>query len=100
MAEELTDFDPADFITNSADQLDLLQDALESGNAKYIANAIGIVARARNKTELAENAGLTRAGFYKAFGKDGNPRLSTLLSVINALGLKLSFEVLEPQSSH
>ena len=39
-------------------------------------------------TELAEKTG-TRAGLYKALGKDGNPSFAAVLKVVRAMGLEL-----------
>lgn len=83
-------FDPAEFLGAEEDQIELLQDAFSTGDAGYIANAIGTVARARNVSQLAREIGLTRAGLYKALSTDGDPKLSTLLGVLDALGLQIS----------
>jgi probable addiction module antidote protein len=83
-------FDPAEFLGAEEDQIELLQDAFSTGDARYIANAIGTVARARNVSQLAREIGLTRAGLYKALSTDGDPKLSTLLGVLDALGLQIS----------
>jgi probable addiction module antidote protein len=92
MPLETIPFDAAEHITTPEDQADLLTDALASGNAAYIANALGIIARARGMGEVAREAGVTRAGLYKALGKDGDPRLTTLLGIVKALGIRLVAE--------
>jgi len=40
-------------------------------------------------TELARATELGRESLYEALSKEGNPELSTVLRVIDALGLKL-----------
>jgi probable addiction module antidote protein len=40
-------FDAADYLDTAADQADLLSDAVDSGDPRYIAYALGAVARAR-----------------------------------------------------
>jgi probable addiction module antidote protein len=55
-----------------------------------IAAAIGDIARARGMSDLARETGVTRNTLYKAFGEGGNPTLTTLASVMKALGYKLS----------
>ena len=54
----------------------------------FIAAALGDIARARGISELAEKTGMTRAGLYKALGKDGNPSFGAVLKVIRAMGLE------------
>jgi len=51
--------------------------------------AIGDIARSKGMTELARATELGRESLYEALSKEGNPELSTVLRVIDALGLKL-----------
>lgn len=54
--------------------------------------ALRDVARANGVGDIAEAASLGRESLYKALSKDGNPKLSTLRSVLKAMGLKLTVE--------
>lgn len=90
MAVETVPFDPAQYLGSADAQAELLSDAFESGDAKYIANALGVVARARGMSQIARDAGVTREALYKALSDEGDPRLSTLLGVVKALGIKLT----------
>ncbi|ESY63495.1 transcriptional regulator [Mesorhizobium sp. LNHC232B00] len=92
MAIETVPFDPAEHLGSAEGQAELLADAFASGNPSYIANALGIVARARGMTAVAKEAGVTREALYKALRPDGDPRLSTLLGVTKALGVKITAE--------
>jgi probable addiction module antidote protein len=83
-------FDAAEYLDTPESQAELITDALESGDAAYIAQAIGVVARARGMTAVAKDAGVTREALYRALSADGDPRLSTLVSVLDALGIQLS----------
>ena len=64
--------------------------ALESGDADFVRDALGIVARARGMGEVAKNAGLNRESLYKALGGSGNPEFGTVMRIVRALGLTLS----------
>jgi len=88
-----TPYDPAEDLESDEGQADLLNDALESGHAPYIANAIGIIARARGMTEVAREAGITREALYRALSEDGDPRLTTLMGVAKALGITLTARI-------
>ena len=90
MTVEIFPFDAAPYLANPQSQAELIADALESGNASYIAAALGVVARARGMAAVAREAGVTRASRYKALSPDGDPQLTTLLGVMKALGLKLT----------
>jgi probable addiction module antidote protein len=63
--------------------------ALEDGNVSVITAALGDIARAKGMTEVARKAGLGRESLYKALSPDGNPEFSTVLRVLQALGLRL-----------
>lgn len=86
-------FDPAKYMTDPAAQQELLDDAFASGDAAYIADALGIIARARGMTEVARSAGVTREALYKSLSEEGDPRLTTLLGVARALGVTLSARI-------
>ena len=53
---------------------------------RHITQARGGVAR------VAKTAGIKRESLYRALSARGNPRLSTLLAVTKAIGLKLTVE--------
>lgn len=92
-------FDPAIMFDTTSSQVALLEDAMESGHAGYMANALGTIARARGMTQIAKDAGVTREALYKSLSVDGDPRLSTLLGVMKALNLKLSVSQMESQAA-
>lgn len=92
MAAKTVPFDAARHITSPEAQAALLADAMRSGDAGYIANALGVIARARGMTEVAGGAGVTREALYRALSEDGDPRLTTLLGVMRSLGFRLSVE--------
>lgn len=87
---ETEEFDPAKYLTRPAAQQELLDDALASGNAAYVANALGIIARARGMTRVASTAGVSREALYRSLSEDGDPRLSTLMGVLRALNISVS----------
>ena len=82
--------DAAEHLTNAKAQRELIVDAFETGDAGYIAAALGAVARARGMSKIAEAAGVTRASLYKALSRSGDPQLTTLLGVLKAMGLSLT----------
>jgi probable addiction module antidote protein len=67
-----------------------LEDIMESGDQALIVEGIKVVARARDMTQIAKDAGIARQALYKSLGEGGNPTLSTLLGVMKALGLQLA----------
>jgi probable addiction module antidote protein len=92
MATKFTEFDPAKYLDSEVAIEAYLEAAQEeAGNdPAFMAMVLSDIARARNMSQLAKEAGLTRAGLYKALSPGGNPRISTLNSIAKALGLKLT----------
>ncbi len=86
-------FDGARYLASLPAQEELLTDALASGNAAYVAQALGVIARARGMSEVARSAGVTREALYKSLSDEGDPRLTTLLGVMRALGITLSAQI-------
>ena len=82
-------WDAADHLGSTAEIAAYLEAALEDGDPAVIAAALGDIARSKGMTELARATGLGRESLYKALSKEGNPEFSTVLKVIDALGLKL-----------
>ncbi|WP_040567797.1 helix-turn-helix domain-containing transcriptional regulator [Magnetospirillum molischianum] len=79
MALNTFPFDAAEYLTDPEDQTDLLNEALASGDANVVANALSIVARARNM----------------ALSGDGEsaPLLATTLGLMRALGVTLKAQI-------
>lgn len=90
MAEKLTAYDPAAALVDDAEIATFMADAFESGDAGYIAKALGMVARAKGMTQIASQTGLSREQLYRSFSEAGNPTLKTTLSVMKALGIDLT----------
>lgn len=92
--ETFAPFDVVDYLKSEEDMAGYLEACLEEAgdDAKFIAHALGDIARAKGMTQLAEETGLTREGLYKALNKDGNPSFDTVLKVMRALGLKFTVQ--------
>lgn len=88
--EALTTFDPAELLGSDEAIATFMADAFESGDAGYIAHALGVVARARGMTDIARETGLSREQLYRSFSERGNPTLKTTLAVMKALGIVLT----------
>lgn len=90
-------FDAAKYYSNEADQIDLIGEALASGHPGYIASALGTIAKARGMTGVANETGLSRQSLYSALSEEGNPRLDTVMKVLDALGLELVAKARTPE---
>jgi probable addiction module antidote protein len=88
-------FEPDKYFQSPEAQAHLVSDAMASGNAGYIADALGIVARNRGMGQVAERTGLSRQALYSTLSARGNPTLSTILKVFDALNLEITVRVKE-----
>jgi probable addiction module antidote protein len=70
-----------------------LKAALEdSEEARVLLIALRHLALARGIAKVAKAAGIERESLYRALSIRGNPRLSTLVAVTKAIGLRLTVE--------
>lgn len=94
MALKTTRFDAAEYLETPEDIAAFIRAAIEEDgdDPAFIAEALGVAARAKGMTDLANAAGLGRASLYKALSEDGNPSFATVYKVAKALGLDIRFE--------
>ena len=86
-------FDTAEYLETPEDIADFLSEAFATGDSGYITHAIGVAARAKGMSVIAEEAGVGRESLYKALDEQGNPRFATIVKVMGALGVKLEARV-------
>ena len=94
MAISTTKWNSADYLKTDEDIQAYLDACLEeaANDPAFILHALGIIARAKNMSQLARDTGLTREGLYKALSSDGKPSFATVAKVTKALGFKLTVE--------
>lgn len=104
MGIKTTRWDSAEFLKTDEDIQLYLEACIEEAgdNPAFIVHALGVIARARNMSQLARDTGLTREGLYKALSPDGNPTFATVAKVAKALGLQLTVQTphKEPADNH
>jgi probable addiction module antidote protein len=70
-----------------------LKAALEDGDEpSVLLIALRHLAQAQGIAKVAKAAGVERESLYRALSVRGNPRLSTLVAVTKAIGLRLTVE--------
>ena len=90
MALETLPYDSADFLDSPDAIAAYIEAALEDGDPTVITHALGVIARAKGMSDLARTAGVTREALYKALTAEGDPKLSTFIGVLKALGLRIT----------
>ena len=94
MAIRTTPWDSADHLNTNEEIQAYLEVCLEEAvdDPAFLLQGLGVIARARNMSQLARETGLTREGLYKALSAEGNPSFATVAKITKALGFKLSVE--------
>ena len=91
MAEKIKEFDPANYLDSDEMIVEYLKDAAEDKNPAVFLAALGDVARAKGMTEVAKRTGLGRESLYKALRPGSHPQYQTISSVLQAIGVKITF---------
>lgn len=81
-----------DYLETDEDIAGFLSLALEENDPEFFQKALGIAARARGMSDVAQAAGVGRESLYKSLSAEGNPRFSTIVDVLDALGFKLTVQ--------
>ena len=84
-----TPYDTAEHLRNEAEMAAYLEAALEDGDPRIVAAALGDIARAKGMSQLARQIGMSRESLYRALSPEGNPEMATFLKVVHALGIEL-----------
>ncbi len=90
MHEKTCEYAPANSLDSPEAIEVFLDDAFTTGNAGFIAKAIGVAARAQGMASIAEKAGFSREHLYRSFSERGNPTLKTLLAVLSAMNMEIT----------
>lgn len=85
-------WDVANYLKSEEDMAAYLEAAMEEApdDPAFITAVLNDIARARGIMKLASDAGMTRAGLYKALAPGSNPSLETVVKISKALGLRVS----------
>ena len=91
MGLKTTRWDSAEHLKTDEDIQLYLEACLEEGadDPAFILHALGVIARAKNMSQLARDTGMSREGLYKALSPEGNPSFATVIKVARALGLQI-----------
>ena len=66
-----------------------LTKAFETGDSTLIAQALGIVARAKGMSSVAKEGNLSRESLYRSLKAGGSPALGTVMKVLTAIDIEL-----------
>lgn len=90
MAEKLYDYDPADALDDLDSIEFFIMDAIETGDANYIAQALEIISRAKGLDEVASKAGFTREQLIDSLDVQSIRMIFALLKTLNVRHIPLT----------
>jgi probable addiction module antidote protein len=70
-----------------------LDAALEENDQEIFLLALRDIADARTFSQVAQETQLNRENLYRMLSTNGNPQLSSLMTVLHSMGLRLAVEV-------
>ena len=94
LIEVLPEHDPTEHLDTIEAIAVFLNEFINESDPAVLLYGLNIAARARGMTQIANDTGLSREALYKALRPIGKkaPRLDTVISVIKALGVRLTVE--------
>lgn len=90
--EALPDYNPLDYIKSESDAKAYLKEALEDGDAKLILASLKDVMKFYGMTKIANKTGLDRSNLYKIMSGKTEPQFSTIMKIVNSLGLTVTLK--------
>ncbi len=86
---DLPEFDMAEALKTDEDIAAYITLVLAESDMAELTHALGVVAKSRGMSAVAEQSGLTREALYKALRPSSQPRFDTIHRVCSALGVRL-----------
>ncbi len=84
-------YDTGDYLNSPEEVAIYIESVLEEDDPALLLVALRNVADSQGgMAMMAEHSGLSRESLYRTLSKTGNPKISTLMSIMKALGLHLS----------
>ncbi len=80
-------------LMNSDEAAAYLDTALEENDQEIFLLALRDIAEARGFSKVAQDTLLNRENLYRMLSSTGNPQLSSLITLLRSLGLRLAVEV-------
>lgn len=88
--ECLARYEPALALADDEEIAHFMANAFETGDASFIANALGEIICSKGIADIAQKTGLSRELLYGSFSERGNPTLKNTLAVMRALGVDIT----------
>lgn len=87
---KLSKYNAIDYLKTDEDIKEYLNTSFETGDSKLIARALGDVAKIKGMSKVAKATKLDRSSLYNSLTEQGDPKLSTIIKLIEAFGYCVS----------
>jgi probable addiction module antidote protein len=91
MAEQLTEFNPCEFMDTQEEINEFLMDCYQDEDSTTFITALGQLVKLHGVTSVAEQSGLNRESMYKTFNGKTQPKWDTVVRIMKTLHVNLSF---------
>jgi len=85
-------FNMSEYLSTPEERALYIEEVMQDNDDALLLSALKDVADSMGVSELSNQSGLPRATIYKALAKTGNPRFSSLTSILHTMGLKISIQ--------
>ena len=89
---KLLAFDAARYLDDDQAIAEYMTAVLATDDPNLLLLALGDVARAKGRAQVAKDAGLGRESLYQALSPGAKPRFETVMKVARALGVKFRLQ--------
>jgi len=84
-------YNTSDYLNSPEEVASYIEAVLEEDDPALLLVALrNVVESQGGMAMMAKQSGLSRESLYRTLSKNGNPKISTLMSIMKALGLHLS----------
>ncbi|ANQ49571.1 putative addiction module antidote protein [Flammeovirga sp. MY04] len=90
-----TPFNASEYLTEDETVDSFLFETIEEGDIAELIEAIKEVAKATGVKKIAETTGLNRGNVNQIINSKTDPKLSTFIKMLNAMGLKMTISSVE-----
>ena len=92
MGETFAKWDAADSLKTEEDAMFYLEACIDEdeGDGRLILSGLSAIARTRNMSRLAREAGISRDALYKALSEGRRPGFAIVMRIIKAMGFELT----------
>ena len=92
---QVSDYDPTACLTSPEACAVWLDEAIATGDPKFVAYSLGLVAKKVGMGKVSGLSKVNRQALYRALSGEREPRIGTVMAVLNALGMRMRVSLID-----